>query len=106
MQNWLLLAAELPQYLLLTLTPIFSSTYRMPAINYIDYALVALFVTVIALEMLADNQQQIYQSFKAKAIKAEKSGKGKKLSIKDQGRLTRGFVTEGLWSFSRHPVRR
>lgn len=105
MQNMLLLAAELPQYLLLTLTPIFSPTYTMPVINNADYILSALFVVVIALEMLADNQQQIFQSFKAKALKAEKNGKGSKLSVLEQGKLTRGFVTEGLWSFSRHPVR-
>lgn len=97
----LLAAAELPQYLLLTLTPAFSPSFRNPGLSVLDYGLAGIFVTILVLEMISDNQQQIYQHFKAQA----KAGKAGVLSPKDEGRLARGFVTEGLWSFSRHPVR-
>lgn len=106
MQNMLLAAAELPVYLLLTLTPAYSPSFKVPALNIADYALAVLFITILVIEMVSDNQQQRYQHFKADAKKLEKAGKAGTLSVRDQGRLTRGFVTEGLWSFSRHPVSR
>lgn len=99
-QNLLLAAAELPQYLLLTLTPAYSPAYRVPAVGTADYVLSAIFVGILCIEMLADNQQQRFQAFKAQATKS-----GRTLTVLEQGRLNRGFVTEGLWAWSRHPVR-
>ncbi|SCV70302.1 BQ2448_1696 [Microbotryum intermedium] len=96
MQNWLLLAAELPQYLLLTLH---LSGIKTPAIGLVDYALSALFVTILAVEMLADNEQQRYQALKARA-------RGKDFgqrTQKEAAAIERGFVTGGLWGYSRHP---
>ncbi|SGY14974.1 BQ5605_C013g07189 [Microbotryum silenes-dioicae] len=96
MQNWLLLAAELPQYLLLTLH---LSGNKTPALGLVDYALSAVFVAILAIEMLADNEQQRYQALKARA-------KGKDFSQRTQkeaAAIERGFVTGGLWSYSRHP---
>lgn len=114
-QNILLLAVELPQYLLLTLHLAGKPASRVasalrtapqgflnPALNVADYALAAVFVGILALEMLADNEQQRYQALKARAV--SKGVKGKKLSEKEQAAVSRGFVTGGLWSWSRHPV--
>lgn len=100
----LLGAAQLPQYLLLTLTPRYSPGFVAPPLGSIDYALAALFVLVICIEMQGDNEQQRYQHFKVEA--KERLSKGGKLSVAEQGKLDRGFVTSGLWSLSRHPVRR
>lgn len=100
-QNVLLLAVELPQYLLLTLH--LSSGFPNPGLNLADYALAAVFVLILAVEMLADNQQQRYQALKRRAV--DKGVKGAKLSEKEQAAVARGFVTGGLWSWSRHPVR-
>jgi hypothetical protein len=102
-QNMLLGAAQLPQYLLLTLTPTYSPSFKTPALGMIDYSLSAIFVLILCLEMQSDNEQQRYQAFKVKA-KATVAAGGK-LTAQEDGALKRGFVTSGLWSFSRHPVR-
>lgn len=98
LQNMLLGAAQLPQYLLLTLTKTYSPKFVSPPVGIYDYALVATFITILVLETIGDVQQQRYQVFKAEAKLA------KKLSAEDQGKLTRGFITDGLWAYSRHPV--
>lgn len=120
-QNILLLVVELPQYLLLTLhlaekpaspsiaASIIPSTPKTlpngfvnPSLNAADYLLAVVFVVILTLEMLGDNQQQRYQALKARAV--AKGAKGEKLSDKEQAAVSRGFVTGGLWSWSRHPV--
>lgn len=97
-QNVLLLAVELPQYLLLTLHT--SSAAHAPALGPVEYSLAALFIATLAVEMSADNQQQRYQSLKRRAIE---KGAGSR-SEREQAAVQRGFVTGGLWSWSRHPV--
>lgn len=114
-QNVLLLAVELPQYLLLTLHLASKPASRIasvlktapqgsfnPGLNVADYGLAAVFVLILAVEMLADNEQQRYQALKARAV--GKGVKGEKLTEKEQAAVSRGFVTGGLWSWSRHPV--
>ncbi|GAA5896524.1 hypothetical protein JCM8208_004223 [Rhodotorula glutinis] len=113
-QNLLLLAAELPQYLLLThdraasshlsqlarLKPHHTAVNRVP-LNLADALLAALFVVTLALEMRADNEQQAFQTIKHRAL--DKQKKGEKLTVKEQTAVERGFVAEGLWAWSRHP---
>ena len=115
-QNLLLLAADLPQYLLLThdraasshlsqlarLKPNHSTVHSVP-LNLADALLAALFVVTLALEMRADNEQQAFQTLKKAAL--DKQKKGVRLSDKEQKAVERGFVAEGLWAWSRHPVR-
>jgi steroid 5-alpha reductase family enzyme len=100
-QNILLLVAELPQYLLLTLH-LSSKSFPSPPLGLADYTLSAVFVAILAVEMLADNEQQRYQALKAEGLK---KGEGQR-SEKEKAAIARGFVTGGLWSWSRHPVRR
>lgn len=65
-QNFLLLAAELPQYLLLTLGSSFKAHtgYTAPPLGVADWVLAGIFVSILCIEMIADNQQQRYQHFK------------------------------------------
>ncbi|GAA5826028.1 hypothetical protein JCM11251_000097 [Rhodosporidiobolus azoricus] len=115
-QNILLLVAELPQYLLLThylsssshvsalarLKPHHASiTGGSVPLNVADVLLAGAFVTTLALEMRADNEQQRFQNMKHAAF--EKQRKGAALSKEEQKVIERGFVAEGLWSWSRHP---
>lgn len=51
-QNWLLLSTALPQVFLLT------TGHLAPKIGWPDYALAGLTLTLLAVEQLADTQQQ------------------------------------------------
>ena len=59
---------------------------------------------------IADSQQQAYQNWKhSKALKEGKgarmlAGKSQRELEQAEGDLRRGFVTSGLWAYSRHPV--
>ncbi|GAA5823184.1 hypothetical protein JCM10212_003235 [Sporobolomyces blumeae] len=111
-QNILLLVAELPQYLLLTyslstsshlsqlrkLTPLHDKMTKVD-LNVADVVLASLFLFVLVLEMRADNQQQAFQNLKHGALKKDPSTR----SDKERKAIERGFVTGGLWGWSRHP---
>ncbi|GAA5829032.1 hypothetical protein JCM3766R1_003911 [Sporobolomyces carnicolor] len=111
-QNILLMVAELPQYLLLThslsssghisqlkkLTSSHATSVRVP-LNVADVLLAAAFLTTLVFEMRADNQQQRFQNLKHGALKKDPSRR----TEKEKKAIERGFVTGGLWSWSRHP---
>ncbi|GAA5981267.1 hypothetical protein JCM5350_006081 [Sporobolomyces pararoseus] len=111
-QNILLMAAELPQYLLLThslsssghisqlkkLTSAHAKSVRVP-LNVADVLLAVAFLTTLVFEMRADNQQQKFQNLKHGALKKDPSRR----TEKEKKAIERGFVTGGLWSWSRHP---
>jgi len=68
-----------------------------------DYVLAALALLTLALEFTADNQQYSFQTFKHNGLKHNKNewpGANIKWTKED---AKRGFVTRGLWSWSRHP---
>ncbi|KAJ2922830.1 hypothetical protein H1R20_g14216, partial [Candolleomyces eurysporus] len=79
-----------------------------------DYALAALALTLLLVEFTADNQQYAYHAYKHSYLAREKNDKtapyynqlehwvGSRLSWSlDDAK--RGFVTRGLWAYSRHP---
>ncbi|KIK01250.1 hypothetical protein K443DRAFT_678515 [Laccaria amethystina LaAM-08-1] len=79
-----------------------------------DYALASLALLVLFLEFTADNQQYAYQTYKhaflakekgvtdVKPFDESKQWIGARLSwTPDDAR--RGFITRGLWRYSRHP---
>ncbi|KAK9900301.1 hypothetical protein P389DRAFT_192582 [Cystobasidium minutum MCA 4210] len=109
MQNFLLLAAALPQYLLLTTTRAYHPTHPVVPLGKADLAIAALFLLNLATEQIADSQQQAFQNWKHGT--ALKEGKGSRMlkgySPKQldraEGDLKRGFTTSGLWAWSRHP---
>ncbi|RXW21736.1 hypothetical protein EST38_g4131 [Candolleomyces aberdarensis] len=79
-----------------------------------DYALAALALTLLLVEFTADNQQYAYHAYKHSYLARQKDDKtapyynqlehwvGSRLSwsLND---AKRGFVTRGLWAYSRHP---
>jgi len=79
-----------------------------------DYLMGALALTLLGLEFVADNQQYAFHAYKH-AVKAKEAGDasapaynpaehwpGSRLDW-TEGDARRGFVTRGLWKYSRHP---
>lgn len=88
-QNLLLVAITAPVYAawratLATVTPL----------NWIDLLAVVIFVAGLALETMADEQQWVFQEGKKKAIANKETLTGDN---------KRGFLTQGLFKYSRHP---
>lgn len=83
-QNALLLAIALPIVMVQDTGPL----------GIADVALAALYVGLVAMETVADQQQWNFQAEKKRQIKA-----GGALS----GMAADGFITSGLWARSRHP---
>jgi steroid 5-alpha reductase family enzyme len=83
-QNALLLAIALPIVMV----------YGTGAPGVVDYTLAALFVGLVVMETVADQQQWNFQADKKRQLKA-----GGALS----GMAADGFISSGLWSRSRHP---
>ena len=79
-----------------------------------DYALAALALVVLLVEFTADNQQYAFHAYKHDILAKEK-GDGTVMEYNPSdhwpgARLAwtkndahRGFVTRGLWRYSRHP---
>jgi steroid 5-alpha reductase family enzyme len=94
-QNILLFMLGLPAYqvLILPSTPLGTS----------DYIIGSLALLVLALEFTADNQQWSYQNFKHSGGKIQPHqwpGANIRWTANDR---KRGFVSRGLWAWSRHP---
>lgn len=123
-QNILLAITALPQYMLLSTT--FSAKGRLPTsptlqLTNADYILAVVFVVNLGFEFLADHQQQVYQNwkrgYKASVFGLPQKRQDSKKATKDEAALfgssddalfteadrKRGFVTKGLWAWSRHP---
>lgn len=62
-------------------------------IQWVDYLLAVLFLTLLALEFIADQQQYVFQKEKYKRIN----------NNLPMGEYEQGFISTGLWAFSRHP---
>ncbi|KAF5367104.1 hypothetical protein D9758_003957 [Tetrapyrgos nigripes] len=105
-QNVLLMLLGVPAY--------YVSIQPRTPLSSSDYALAGLALVVLSIEFTADNQQFAYQTFKH-AYLAEKKG-GKKTEKYDASKqwpgarldwtsddAERGFLTRGLWAYSRHP---
>jgi steroid 5-alpha reductase family enzyme len=67
-------------------------------LNLIDYGITILLLGIILLETIADQQQWNYHF--AKALYKEKSVVADGYT---KAEVERGFVTRGLWAWSRHP---
>ncbi|KAI0261534.1 hypothetical protein BC834DRAFT_895764 [Gloeopeniophorella convolvens] len=92
-QNALLLLIALP-----TLRAAAHPTPLTPT----DYALIATALSLLAWEFTADNQQYAFHAWKRGAYRAAEHWPGARLAwTRDDA--TRGFVTRGLWAWSRHP---
>jgi steroid 5-alpha reductase family enzyme len=75
-------------------------------LGYEDLIVASLILICIGLETLADEQQWIYQSAKkASPSKSTRSHsrEAHPTSYCQPEDLSRGFITGGLWRYSRHP---
>ncbi|KAF9099572.1 hypothetical protein BGX23_001214 [Mortierella sp. AD031] len=88
-QNLLLVAITSPVYMSWR-----ASLVEITPLNWIDAVATLLFVGALALETKADQQQWEFQEAKREAI-------AKKDVL--TGDLKRGFLTQGLFKYSRHP---
>ena len=84
-QNALLLAIVLPIVL---------CQHAVNPLDGWDFLLALLLLALVALETLADQQQWDFQAEKKRRIAA---------GIAPDGRYADGFISDGLWAFSRHP---
>lgn len=100
-QNILLLGLGLPSYIAV-------SQQGHNGLNSTDYVLAVASLVTLAVEFTADNQQYAFQSYKQSCLSAKGiydeahhwPGARLKWTPAD---AKRGFVTHGLWAWSRHP---
>ncbi|KAJ7671673.1 hypothetical protein DFH06DRAFT_1293599 [Mycena polygramma] len=95
-QNVLLLLLGIPTYVAATQTP--------QPLAPRDYGVIALSLLVLAIEFTSDNQQFAYQSFKHENNRYHKYHQwiGARIDWTASD-AQRGFITRGLWAWSRHP---
>ncbi|KAI5122542.1 hypothetical protein M0805_005269 [Coniferiporia weirii] len=67
-----------------------------------DYILAVLSVATLLIEFVADNQQYSYQTHKRTGVYNPNEWPGSRLHW-TQVDVQRGFLTRGLWAWSRHP---
>ncbi|KAL1873451.1 hypothetical protein VTK73DRAFT_949 [Phialemonium thermophilum] len=91
-QSVLLFAIAAPVY------PVLLSTKFDPKITSADIAYLVVELGLILIEVFADQQQWNFQNAKRQYQSSAKVPQGYK-----QADLDRGFVTSGLWAYSRHP---
>ncbi|KAH8894773.1 DUF1295-domain-containing protein [Thozetella sp. PMI_491] len=91
-QSMLLFALAAPVYIILLVNQV------EPNFGWEDLSYVVLELAFVGIEIVADQQQWDFQQAKAQYQKTAKVLKGFK-----QVDLDRGFITSGLWAFSRHP---
>ena len=97
-QNILLFLLALPTHNALI------STGAPTSLVLSDYVLAFLSLVTLALEFTADNQQYAYQTFKHSGREEgdKVSWPGAKIEYTEEDKK-RGFITKGLWKWSRHP---
>ncbi|KAK7032916.1 hypothetical protein R3P38DRAFT_2919702 [Favolaschia claudopus] len=95
-QNVLLLALGIPAYIAASQPP-------QPLENR-DYFVIFLSLLILVLEFTSDNQQYAYQAFKHEPRRFHTTHQwiGSRLQWVPAD-AERGFVTRGLWAWSRHP---
>jgi len=102
----ILLPAIIQNILLFMLSiPTHNAAIMLPSqrqLEVSDYILATLSVVVIATEFVADNQQFAYQTHKRTGIYNDNEWPGARLRWTQED-VQRGFLTRGLWAWSRHP---
>ena len=78
---------------LFTLPILASLQTNATPVYWVDYLLAAVFVLLVAIEFIADQQQHLFQTEKYRRIKNN-------LPLEE---YEQGFISKGLWAYSRHP---
>jgi steroid 5-alpha reductase family enzyme len=111
-QNILLFSLALPMY--------YAVVYPHSALTPADYTLFAAGLSIVGFEFTADNQQWAYQNYKSVYLILDKAseavGESTIMSALPSSACwpfasvpftaadaERGFITKGLWAWSRHP---
>jgi len=93
-QNILLAMLALPTY---------SASVSTEPLHYGDALLIVMTLTALIVEFVSDNQQFAYQTFKQTGkLDLENEWPGSRIKFTQADRQ-RGFITKGLWAYSRHP---
>ncbi|KAJ6577310.1 DUF1295-domain-containing protein [Mycena capillaripes] len=95
-QNVLLLLLGIPTY--------FAAIQPPQPLGGQEYGVIALSLLVLAIEFTSDNQQYAYQTFKHQSKRYHKYHQwiGARIDWTTAD-VQRGFLTRGLWAWSRHP---
>lgn len=89
--------------LFLLAVPTYIAVFQEPAgLSTSDYILGALALVDLALEFTADNQQYSFQTFKHSGLIQKDEWPGANIQWTPTD-AKRGFITKGLWAWSRHP---
>lgn len=98
------MAAVIQNIILLLLgIPTHIAAFQQPAqLGTSDYVLGALALADIAMEFVADNQQYSFQTYKHTGVLTKGDWPGARIHWTPRD-AKRGFVTRGLWAWSRHP---
>jgi steroid 5-alpha reductase family enzyme len=94
-QCWLLLSIVLPLWYI-------QKYNRTEQLNYVDTVLVCLFLLLLVMETVADQQQWNFQNAKYEWLKTKINTTNGYFTDDD---FKRGFLVKGLFRYSRHPVR-
>ena len=98
-QNWILLGHALPFFFIINNTASGRLKEQQP-LNELDLVVAGLFIFFFVFEVIADEQQWIFQTKKYDWLKNPNSGKYSAGEIVD---FKRGFIVKGLYKYSRHP---
>jgi len=91
-QSWLLMAFSVPIW--------YVQTNQAEPLNFYDFILTGLFLLFFAIEVVADEQQWAFQKIKKLFNKRSNTHTLTQEEIND---CRRGFLTRGLFRYSRHP---
>ncbi len=78
---------------LFTLPILTSLSANTNPLTWIDYLLALAFIALVVVEYIADQQQHVFQKEKKRRIEQN-------LPLEEYGK---GFISTGLWKYSRHP---
>ncbi|KAH9943722.1 DUF1295-domain-containing protein [Amylocystis lapponica] len=94
MQNGILFLLGIPTQI---------AAFQQPAtLGTSDYVLGVLALVALAVEFVADNQQYSFQTYKRSGVLETNEWPGARIQWTPRD-AKRGFVTRGLWAWSRHP---
>ncbi|KAF8309934.1 DUF1295-domain-containing protein, partial [Clavulina sp. PMI_390] len=83
--------------------PTYAASASPKPLHYGDALLATLVLMALAIEFVADNQQFAYQTFKKTGkLDLDNEWPGSRIQFTTADRA-RGFITKGLWAYSRHP---
>lgn len=97
---------QLPQYMILTAKSYKATPVPRPSNTLVfgDFFIAALLVLNLTIQFIADQQQWDYQNYKRGRDSKERKLPDSVVKTLDQDpEVKRGFVTRGLWAYSRHP---